>query len=375
VTKAVRQRALLGPNRLKLGIFGANCSSGLAATTVQERWQATWENNVALAKLADAAGIEFMLPIARWRGYGGATDFQHATLETITWACGLLASTQRISVFGTVHVPLVHPIFAAKQFVTADLIGRGRFGVNVVCGWNQDEFDMFGAEQREHDARYDYADEWLSVIERLWASTEPFDFVGRYFKLHGVVGDPKPFEKTRPLIMNAAASSAGRMFSARHSDVLFTTFLDVETARRQLQDIESVALQSRSGRLEVFTHAYVVCRATRREAEDYHHHYAVDCADWGAVEHLAAMQGRHTQGRPPELRDKLKFRIAGGHGGLPIVGDPDDVATKLVEVAEAGFTGCTIAFVDYLGEFSFFKDNVLPRLERAGLRLPAGTSR
>jgi len=43
---------------------------------------------------------------------------------------------------------LVHPVFAAKQFVTVDHVSRGRFGVNVVCGWNQDEFDMFGVSQR-----------------------------------------------------------------------------------------------------------------------------------------------------------------------------------------------------------------------------------
>ena len=368
MTTALRQRPLFGSNRLRLGIFGANCSSGLAATTVEERWQATWDNNVALATLADAAGIEFMLPIARWRGYGGATDFQHATLETITWACGLLASTQRLRVFGTVHVPLVHPIFAAKQFVTADLIGRGRFGVNIVCGWNQDEFEMFGAAQREHDVRYEYADEWLSVIECLWSNPNPIDFDGRYFKLKGAVSDPKPFDGTRPIIMNAAASTAGRMFSIRHSDVLFTTLLDLETATAQVRGIKALARQNGNDRLEIFTHAYVVCRATRREAEEYHRHYAFECADSAAVDRLAALQGLHTEGRPPELRDKQKFRIPGGHGGLPIVGDPDDVASRLGEIAAAGLAGCTIAFVDYLNEFPFFEENVLPRLARAGLR-------
>jgi alkanesulfonate monooxygenase SsuD/methylene tetrahydromethanopterin reductase-like flavin-dependent oxidoreductase (luciferase family) len=373
VTKVLGQRALFGANRLKLGIFGANCSSGLAATTVDERWQASWDNNAALAKLADAAGIEFMLPIARWRGYGGATDFQHSTLETITWACGLLASTQRLCVFGTVHVPLVHPIFAAKQFVTTDLVSRGRFGINLVCGWNQDEFDMFGAAQREHDARYDYADEWLSVVEGVWSNAKPFDFDGRYFKLEGAVGDPRPFNGTRPIVMNAAASPAGRMFSVRRSDILFTTLLDLESATKSVQDIKAFARQNENDRLEVFTHVYVVCRETRREAEDYHHHYAVECADSDAVERLATMQGLYTKGRPPELRDKLKFRIAGGHGGLPVVGDPDDVAAKLVDVADAGFAGCTITFVDYLKEFPFFQERVLPRLERAGVRRPANT--
>jgi alkanesulfonate monooxygenase SsuD/methylene tetrahydromethanopterin reductase-like flavin-dependent oxidoreductase (luciferase family) len=229
---------------------------------------------------------------------------------------------------------------------------------------------MFGAAQREHDARYDYADEWLSVVEGGWSNAKPFDFDGRYFKLEGAVGDPRPFNGTRPIVMNAAASPAGRMFSVRRSDILFTTLLDLESATKSVQDIKAFARQNENDRLEVFTHVYVVCRETRREAEDYHHHYAVECADSDAVERLATMQGLYTKGRPPELRDKLKFRIAGGHGGLPVVGDPDDVAAKLVDVADAGFAGCTITFVDYLKEFPFFQERVLPRLEREGVRKP-----
>ena len=64
----------------------------------------------------------------------------------MTWACGLLAKTERLTVFGTVHAPLFPPLIAAKQFVTADHIGEGRFGLNLVCGWNEGELEMFGAE-------------------------------------------------------------------------------------------------------------------------------------------------------------------------------------------------------------------------------------
>src|SRR5262247_3096251 len=149
-----------GGNRLKLGLFGANCSSGRAVTKVPERWSGTWPDNLRLARMADAAGIDFMLPIGRWKGYGGETDYQGATLETITWASGLLQATKHLTVFGTVHAPLFHPVIAAKQMVTADHIGEGRFGLNVVVGWNEGEFEMFGVEQREHALRYEYAQEW-----------------------------------------------------------------------------------------------------------------------------------------------------------------------------------------------------------------------
>ncbi len=121
-------------NAFKLGLFGANCSSGRSINNVPERWLADWDSCEQMAKMADDAGMDFILPIGRWKGYGGDTDFQGTTFETLTWATGLLASTKRITVFGTVHAPLFNPMVAAKQMVTADHVGRGRFGLNIVVG-------------------------------------------------------------------------------------------------------------------------------------------------------------------------------------------------------------------------------------------------
>ena len=59
---------MFNDNKLKLGIFSANCSSGMAVTKVEERWQNSWENNLDLVRQCDEAGLEFMLPIARWIG-------------------------------------------------------------------------------------------------------------------------------------------------------------------------------------------------------------------------------------------------------------------------------------------------------------------
>ena len=169
--------AMYNANALKIGVFGANCSSGRTATTLAERWSASWPDCLALARLADDAGIDFILPIGRWKGYGGATDFHGTTLETVTWACGLLAATRRITVFGTVHAPLFHPLIAAKEFVTADHIGEGRFGLNIVAGWNEGEFEMFGVAQRDHEERYEFAQEWIDVVRRAWS--EPASSISR----------------------------------------------------------------------------------------------------------------------------------------------------------------------------------------------------
>src|ERR1051326_4835829 len=127
------RRAMHGKNKLQIGLFGCNCSSGRAVTFVPERWSGSWPANKRLAQLADQTGIDFLLPIGRWKGYGGDTDYQGTTLETITWATALLATTKRITVFGTVHAPIFNPVVAAKEMATADHLGEGRLGLNRVA--------------------------------------------------------------------------------------------------------------------------------------------------------------------------------------------------------------------------------------------------
>jgi alkanesulfonate monooxygenase SsuD/methylene tetrahydromethanopterin reductase-like flavin-dependent oxidoreductase (luciferase family) len=360
-------------NPFKLGIFAANCSSGLAATKVPERWDASWENNLKVAQMADAAGIDFLLPLARWKGYPGDSDFQGSSFEALTWAGGLLAQTRTITVFATIHVPLLHPVYAAKQMVTVDHIAGGRFGINIVCGWNADEFEMFGISQREHDDRYAYGEEWWSIVKRIWTEDLPFDARGKYFDLRGVVGKPRPWDSSLPIAMNAAASPAGRSFAIRNCELLFTILIDIERGRRDVAAIGEAA-RAAGRRVDVFTTSYIVCRPTRKEAEDYHRHYVDQNGDWESADHWFAMQAANTRTRPPELRDLFRYRFAGGHGCYPLIGSPDEVAEGLAEIAAAGFAGTTIAFVDYLAEFPLFAGDVLPRLVRKGLRVaaPAG---
>jgi dimethylsulfone monooxygenase len=360
--------SLYSCNRLKLGLFGANCSSGRAVTKVPERWSGSWSDCLRLARMADEAGVEFMLPVGRWKGYGGDTDYQGETLETVTLAAGLLGATRRLTVFGTVHAPLIHPVIAAKQFVTADHIGEGRFGLNVVCGWNADEFDMFGATMREHAARYDYAEEWLDAIKLAWSDAEDFDFDGSYIKLKQARAKPKPFGGGRPIVMNAGASPTGQSFAIRNCDALFSMTPKGELGEFAAHVAKVKALARQGGReIDVYTVAVVTCRSTQAEADAYYRHWAIDNADWSAVDHIMAMRGV-TREKYPEDFEERRYHQANGMGGVPVVGDPDTVARDLAAIAAAGARGIALSFVNYADELPFFRDAVMPRLVRMGLR-------
>jgi dimethylsulfone monooxygenase len=367
----LRNPTMFGGHQFKLAIFGSNCSGGRAATVVPEHWQNTWEDNLKLAKLSDEVGIDAMVPVARWKGYGGVTNYEGSTFETITWACGLLAATKKLSVFGTVHVPLFPPVLAAKQMVTADHIGQGRFGLNIVCGWNQDEFDMFGTVQDEHDDRYARGQEWWNIVKRVWAGEGPFDFNGRYYHLRGVIGAPLPWGGRRPIMMNAGSSDAGRRFAARNSDLLFDQPYFLDAAGERIKAAKQTAREF-DHEVQVFTSGAVVCRPTQKEADDYFHYFAVENADEGAIDGMfrIAFTPDRRDILTAEMAQTIRVRFAAGYGGLLAVGDPDRVALELKKLADAGFGGFAFSFVNYNDELPYFAQEVLPRLEQMGLREP-----
>src|SRR5919199_6185006 len=106
-----RQRlAKLSQHRLTLGLFGSNCSNGRTYADIPGLWDGSWDKNAQLAQLAEEVGLDCMIPLARWKGYGGATNPNGASFESFVWAAGLLAQTKRIHVFATVHVPLFNPL-------------------------------------------------------------------------------------------------------------------------------------------------------------------------------------------------------------------------------------------------------------------------
>ena len=361
-----RQHPLKGPNKFKLGVFSMNADGGLAITTVPERWRARWSDNLNCARIADAAGIEFLLPIARWKGFGGQTNVREWSFETFTWAAGLAAATENIALFMTVHVPLVHPLMAAKSLATVDHISGGRAGLNIVCGWNPDEFAMFG--QTVGSRAYDQAEEWITIIEKAYTSRDPFDFKGEYYDLKGVVSKPASLQAPRPVTMNAAFGAPGRDYAAKHCDFLFSTFSEIEEGRSHVLDIaERSAAVGRD--VGIYTVCHVVCRETQKEAEDYYQRYALEMADHAAVDQHMSKKKEFAGSHDERAFTQYKQRFAGGAGSYPLVGTPEMIVDGLIRIMEQGYSGAALTFVNYAYELPFFCDRVLPLMRQAGLRV------
>jgi len=362
----VHVHPLKGPNRFKLGVFSTNADGGLAITDVAERWRARWDDNLTAVGIADRAGLEFFLPIARWQGFGGKNRVREWSFETFTWAAGLAAVTRNIGLFMTVHVPLVHPVYAAKALATVDHISGGRAGLNIVCGWNSDEFAMFGAKP-SGDA-YEQATEWIAIIDRCYGTKQPFDFEGKHYSLRGVVSRPSSVQVPRPMTMSAALGGPGRDFAARNCDFMFSTFSNIEDGRKHVTDIRDRSrLQGRE--VGIYTVCHVVCRETQREADDYYEHYATTHADQVAVDNNIAHKKAFATSLDKDTLELYRKRFAGGAGTYPLIGTPEKIVDDLVKLANEGYIGAALAFVNYNYELPFFCDRVLPLMKQAGLRI------
>lgn len=307
-----------------LGTFGTNVSSGVSVTMIPERWNNSWANNLALAKLLDDAGLEFMLPVARWIGHGGKTNFEGNVLECATWAAGLAAHTDRLNLIVTVHSAVHNPVVVAKQIATIDSISGGRVGLNIVAGWNRPEYAALGLElPASHEERYSYTQEWFDIIKKLWTSTESFDWVGRYWQLKNVLGDPR-LSRNAPII-NAGGSGEGQGFAVRNADLLLTVVVDLARSAAVVEDLKTRGREA-GRKVGVICTVHVVCRPSEQEARDFLKYYCEENSDWDQVDTLIGLLLANSKSFPADVKAQIRFGMAAGHGGYLLVGTPRQVA-------------------------------------------------
>jgi hypothetical protein len=120
--------------------------------------------------------------------------------------------------------------------------------------------------------------------------------------------------------------------------------------------------------IDVYTQGHVVCRPTRKEAEEYFHYFTTEAVDFGAVEESMRLKGL-TRANTPDYEERRRMTPL-MNIGYPIVGSPDDVAEKLGRIHGAGITGIGFSLVNYVTELPFLGQELMPRLEKMGMRAP-----
>ena len=363
---------VFGSRKLKLGTFQTNLDSGCVMSDLDGRLDITWPNTVALARLAEEMEFEALVPVARWRGFGGATNPQGPGFEPYTWAAGIGALTSRVGVVSTSHIWASHPIIAAKQSAVIDHITGGRYILNIVTGWNKPETDMFGLAMLSHEDRYACAQEWIGIVKRLWTEDDDFDHEGRFYKIAKGYLQPKPIQAPYPAIMNAGASERGRHFAVKYCDLIFTVIRTgtIEEVRAHVQAYHKLAREEYGREVRVWTSVNIVQGETEREARAFYDYYVKEKGDWAAAKNMIDVFSAEANQRnvPPERIKAMQEAFIQGWGGVPIVGTKEQVVDGLRALSDAGLDGVLATFPRYEAGMREFRDVTYPLMCQAGLR-------
>jgi alkanesulfonate monooxygenase SsuD/methylene tetrahydromethanopterin reductase-like flavin-dependent oxidoreductase (luciferase family) len=357
---------------LKLGTFQSNLDSGCVMSDLDGRLDISWPNTVALARLAEEMEFEALVPVARWHGFGGATNPQGPGFEAYTWAAGIAACTTTPGVFATSHISLNHPIIAAKQSTVIDHISGGRYALNIVTGWNQPEIDMFGSPMMGHADRYACAEEWLAIVRRLWTEHDAFDHVGTFYRITKGYLEPKPIQKPYPAVMSAGASERGRHFATKYADLVFTVIRTggLDECRAHVEAYHRLAREDYGREVRVWTVANIVQGETEQAARDFYHYYVHEKGDWEAAKNMIDTFSLEINARaiPPERLKAYQEAFIAGWGGFPLIGTKEQIVEGLQALSRAGLDGVLLAWPRFEQGMREFRDVTYPLVRQAGLR-------
>ena len=178
------------------------------------RRDAQFDHGVELLLAADTAGFDLCLFAER-----------HLGNDLAAWvmASAIASRFERIRALIAVHPGLWDPVLTAKMAVSLDRICKGRMAINIVNGWFDEEFRMFGGTVLQGEERYKRTTEFIAILRGLWAN-ETFSFSGDHYKVDGGQLLLKPASPTPPEIYSVSTGDRGRDFIAEHCDWWFIAY-------------------------------------------------------------------------------------------------------------------------------------------------------
>jgi pyrimidine oxygenase len=314
--------------------------------------------NRQIAVLADQLGLDFVLSMAKWRGYGGETGHWDVSLDAQILIAALAEATQRVKVWTTVHTLLQNPAVTAKMMATLDQVSGGRAGLNVVTGSYRGEFDQMGAwpEGVDHDQRYDLAAEWITAVKRLW-SEPSVSLDGTYVQLEDCQSWPKP--QTRPFLVCAGTSGRGMQFTLEEMDAIFLTGRDNEDLARVSRDAKA---RSRAfGRtIKTYTMMTLVFGDTDANAQAQAERFRAGL-DEGALRGMLRAYGF----LDAEIGKENAFVASARSSFMTprLIGSPQTIADEAISLMEqAELDGLMLIFPDYIEGLQILAEQVLPKI-------------
>ncbi len=345
-----------------IGIFLPIANGGWILSSTAPVIDASYAYNRDTALIAEEIGLDFIMSMAKWRGYGGSTRHWDTALDSQILMTALAVETKRVKIWTTVQTLLQNPAVTAKMIATLDQVSHGRAGLNVVPGAYRGEFEQMGAwpNDIDHDERYELATEWIQAVKRLWTEASVTQ-EGRFFTLRDCRSEPKPVQKPRPFIVAAGMSERGLRFTIEQTDAIFIGGRDDEELRSVSLHAKEVA-GAAGRRLRTYAMLILVIEDDDEAAEATLRLYR-DGFDEEAFRGMMRSYGAIDAeiGKENSFTARARSGLMAPHAE----GSPETILRRIIHLLErCELDGMMLIFPEYHSGLQRFGKEILPKLRR-----------
>ncbi|MEK6422989.1 MAG: LLM class flavin-dependent oxidoreductase [Burkholderia gladioli] len=343
----------------RFGVWALVHGSRAALQDPDEPYDASWARNKALVLEAERLGYDSVL-VAQHTINPHQPSLDQ--LEAWTASAALAALTERIEIIAAIKPYLYHPVVLAKMAQQIEHISGGRFAINLVNAWNRPELERAGIGFAEHDARYAYGREWITVVDALLRG-DTVRFEGEHFRIDDYALRPADPFRARPRIYVGGESEPARALVADKGDVWFINGQPLDDVERLIADLNARPRPAGAAPLRYGLSAFVIARETAAQAEAHLAHlFALAEFD----KPLREEQKQHIDPNAVMWRNFTQSARVGSNGGTAagLVGSYDEVAERIAAFHRAGIELFMLQFQPFEADMRRFAEEVAPRVRR-----------
>jgi pyrimidine oxygenase len=350
---------------MEIGVFIPIGNNGWLISTAAPQYMPSFELNKEIVQKAEKYGLDFALSMIKLRGFGGKTEFWDHNLESFTLMAGLAAVTSKIKLFASTAILTLPPALVARMATTIDSIAPGRFGINIVTGWQEAEYSQMNIwpGNAYFGYRYDYATEYVQVMKDLWANGVS-NFKGKHFTMTDCKMSPKPSHDIK--IVAAGQSGRGMEFASNYADFNFVMGQGINTPLAVASATEKLAEAAKTAGRDCGAYVlYMVIADETDEAAEATWKAYRDGADVDALAWMADQGGKDTQADANSTAKSINLPEGAVNFNMgTLVGGYEKVARMLDEIAGVpGCKGIMLTFDDFLVGLDKFGKKIQPLMQ------------
>jgi pyrimidine oxygenase len=350
---------------MDLGVFIPIGSNGWLISTTSPRYQPSYALNRDVVQKAEGYGFEFALSMVKLRGFGGESEFWDHCLESFTLMAAIAAVTTRIKLFASAAVLTMPPAIAARMASTIDSVAPGRFGINIVSGWQEAEYSQMGVwPGKEHfNRRYEYCGEYVQVMRDLWEKGS-CDLDGNFFQMKDCKLSPRP---SAPVSIVAAGQSGGGVdFAAAYADYNFCMGEGVNTPTKFAPSVGRLVIAAEKTGRKVGAYAlFMIIADETDEAAQAKWELYKEGKDMVALSWMGVQAAGDDKADAASTARSMTNPVSAVNFNMgTLVGSYATVAALMDEVATVpGVAGIMLTFDDFIAGMDAFGQHIQPLMK------------